>query len=120
MAWRASSVVEQRKKFVQEYESGEWTMAELCRVYEISRESGYKWVKRGRMEGEGGLEDRSRAPARHPNQTASWIEQQLLHLRQRHPTWGARKLRAYLQQKQPKRVWPAASTVGALLKREGL
>jgi transposase InsO family protein len=120
MAWRASSVVEQRKKFVQEYESGEWTMAELCRKYEISRESGYKWVKRSRMEGEGGLEDRSRAPSRHPNQTASSIEQQLLHLRQRHPTWGARKLRAYLQQKQPKRVWPAASTVGALLKREGL
>ena len=120
MAWRASSVVDQRKKFVQEYESGEWTMAELCRVYEISRESGYKWVKRSRMEGEGGLEDRSRAPARHPNQTASSIEQQLLQLRQRHPSWGARKLRAYLQQKQPKRVWPAASTVGALLKREGL
>jgi transposase InsO family protein len=120
MTWKASSVVEQRKKFVQQYESGEWTMAGLCRVYEISRESGYKWLKRSRAEGDVGLEDLSRAPLRHPNQTEPSIEQQLLQLRHRHPTWGARKLRAHLQQKRPKVSWPAASTVGALLKREGL
>src|SRR5271155_3927259 len=119
MAWRASGVLEQRKKFVQEYESGEWTMAELCRIYEISRESGYKWWKRSQEEGDGKLADRSRAPVRHPNQTEPAIEQQLLALRQRHARWGARKLRAHLQQKQPKVAWPAASTVGALLKREG-
>ena len=29
-------------------------------------------------------------------------------------------MRAYLQQKQPRLVLPAASTIGALLKREGL
>ena len=120
MTWKASGVVEQRKKFVQQYESGEWTMAELCRVYEISRESGYKWLKRSRAEGDVGLEDLSRAPLRHPNQTEPSMEQQLLQLRHRHPTWGARKLRAHLQQKRPKVSWPAASTVGALLKREGL
>jgi transposase InsO family protein len=120
MAWRASGVVEQRKKFVQEYESGEWTMAELCRFYEISRQSGYKWLKRSQVEGDAGLEDRSRAPARHPNQTKPSIEQQLLALRQRHATWGARKLLVHLQNKQPRIAWPAASTIGALLKREGL
>jgi transposase InsO family protein len=120
MAWRASGVVEQRKKFVREYESGEWTMAELCRIYEISRESGYKWLRRSQVEGETGLEDRSRAPVRHPNQTKRSTEQQLLALRRRHATWGARKLRAYLQQKQPRLVWPAASTIDALLRREGL
>ena len=113
-------MVEQRKKFVQEYESGEWTMAELCRIYEISRESGYKWLRRSQVEGTAGLADRSRAPARHPNQTKPSIEQQLLALRQRHGTWGARKLRAHLRHKQPKVAWPAASTIGALLKREGL
>ena len=29
-----------------------WTMAELCRVYEISR--GYKWIKRIRAESKHG------------------------------------------------------------------
>jgi transposase len=95
-------------------------MAELCRIYEVSRESGYKWLRRSQVEGEAGLEDRSRAAVRHPNQTKPSTEQQLLALRQRHATWGARKLRAYLQQKQPRLVLPAASTIGALLKREGL
>ncbi len=54
MAWKASKVVDQRRKFVREFESGECTMAELCRTYEISRQSGYKWVKRVRAEGDGG------------------------------------------------------------------
>jgi transposase InsO family protein len=120
MCWRASGVVEQRRKFVQEYESGQWTMAELCRVYEISRESGYKWLKRSRSEGEPGLEDRSRAPRRHPNQTDAEIEQQVLQLRRQHATWGARKLRFTLRSRHPSVTWPAASTMGELLKREGL
>ena len=47
-------MVEQRKRFVQEYESGEWTMSELCRIYEVSRESGYKWLRRSQVEGKRG------------------------------------------------------------------
>jgi transposase InsO family protein len=120
MCWRASGVVDQRRKFVREYESDEWTMAELCRVYEISRESGYKWLKRSRSEGEQGLQDRSRAAGRHPNQTAAEIEQQVLQLRRQHATWGARKLLFVLRGRHPSLTWPAASTMGEILKREGL
>jgi len=120
MAWKASNVVDQRRKFVREYESGEWTMSELCRIYEISRQSGYKWVERVGAEGEQGLRDRSRAPGSHPNQTSTDIEQQLLDLRHRHKSWGPRKLLHSLREKQPGKAWPAASTIGALLKREGL
>ena len=120
MAWRASGVVDQRKKFVEQYESDEWSMAELCRIYEISRQSGYKWLKRSGEEGDPGLEDRSRAAHRHPNQTAAKIEQQIVALRQKHPSWGARKLQYVLSTKRPGTDWPVASTIGALLKREGL
>jgi putative transposase len=120
MAWRVSGVVEQRKKFVQEYESQAWTMAELCRIYEISRETGYKWVKRSRAEGDQGLEDRSRAPQRHPNQTTEEVEQRVLRLRQQHPSWGPRKLKRKLAESYPRLAWPAASTMGELLRREGL
>jgi transposase InsO family protein len=95
-------------------------MSELCRFYEISRESGYKWLKRSRSEGEPGLQDRSRAARWHPNQTAVEIEQQVLQLRRQHATWGARKLLFVLQRRRPSVIWPAASTIGELLKREGL
>ncbi len=120
MGWRAREVVDQRRQFIQEYDSGEWTMAELCRFYEISRETGYKWWKRSQTEGDPGLRDRSRAPQRHPNQTSSKIEQKVLQLRREHGTWGARKLLARLRDQQPDVAWPAASTIGELLRREGL
>jgi transposase InsO family protein len=35
-------------------------------------------------------------------------------------TWGPRKLQRVLEKNEPGRVWPATSTIGALLKREGL
>src|SRR5450759_4936463 len=69
MPWKVSGVVEQRQRFLREYEAGEWTMTELCRAYGISRPTGYELWHRYGNEGAAGLEERSRAPARHPNQT---------------------------------------------------
>lgn len=112
--------MEQRKQFLREYESKEWTMAALCRAHGISRQTGYEVVRRYQKEGEAGLEERSRAPHQHPNQVAEEIEEQLLELRRAHMRWGPRKLRHYLAERQPQQKWPAASTIGALLEREGL
>ena len=120
MPWKESSILDQRKELVEEYESGLVTMAELCRIYEISRETGYKWVKRYQEQSWKGLEDLSRAPQRHPNQTTPELEERILDLRREHPRWGARKLQAYLEQKYSRIKWPAASTMGDLLQREGL
>jgi hypothetical protein len=41
MPWKVSGVVERWRQFAREYETGEWTMTELCRAYEISRPTGY-------------------------------------------------------------------------------
>ena len=113
-------MVEERARFVLEYESGEFNLAELCRQYGIARKTGYKWLERFAEHKLEGLQDLSRAPLRHPNQTPRGIEEQVLELRRAHMRWGPRKLRRYLQQRRPARVWPAASTMGELLKREGL
>lgn len=56
MPWKVSGVVEQRQRFLREYETGEWTMTELCRAYEISRPTGYALWHRYGNEGEAGLE----------------------------------------------------------------
>jgi len=120
MPWKESSVVAQRTEFVEEYEGGLVTMAELCRIYEISRATGYKWVQRYQEQGSEGLEDLSRAAQHHPNQTAPELEERIVDLRREHPRWGARKLQAYLCQKYRRVEWPAASTIGDLLQREGL
>lgn len=62
----------------------------------------------------------NRRPQRCPGQTARALEQVILELRQAHMRWGPRKLKRLLERDQPGRKWPAASTIGALLKREGL
>lgn len=32
MPWKVSGVMERRQQFIREYESGEWTMTDLCRT----------------------------------------------------------------------------------------
>jgi transposase InsO family protein len=112
--------MEEKLRFVFEYEQGHRSMTELCQRYEIARETGYVWIRRYRERGLDGLVEQSRAAWRHGNQTAAEIEQKVLELRQAHMRWGPRKLKRILERDEPGRVWPAASTIGTLLKREGL
>jgi transposase InsO family protein len=120
MPWKTSSVVDERARFVLECERNEQTMTALCEIYEISRETGYFWLRRYQQRGVEGLRDLSRAPAQHPNQTPEKILEAVLELRRQHMTWGPRKLKRVLEQRRPSIAWPAASTIGALLWREGL
>ena len=112
--------MEEKLRFVFAYERDEQTMTELCQSFGIARETGYVWLRRYRQAGVTGLAERNRAAERHPNQTPSEIEQQVLELRQAHMRWGPRKLKRVLERDEPGRQWPAASTIGELLKREGL
>jgi putative transposase len=112
--------MEEKVRFVFEYEQDEHTMTELCRSYGIARETGYVWLRRYREHGLEGLVELKRAAQRHGNQTPPEREQAVVELRQAHMGWGPRKLKRVLERDQPGRSWPAASTIGELLKREGL
>ncbi len=112
--------MDEKLRFIFEYDRGERSMTELCQQYEIARETGYVWLRRYRQAGVAGLVERSRAARRHANQTPEEIEQTVLELRQAHMRWGPRKLKRILERDEPGRSWPAPSTIGALLQREGL
>lgn len=121
MGWKVNlTVSQQRREFITEYQRGEESLTALCRHYQICRATGYKWITRFEQEGPAGLEDRSRAPLHHPQAMADEIRKAILALKAQHPFWGAAKLLGRLEQHQPERRWPAPSTVGALLQREGL
>jgi transposase InsO family protein len=107
-------------RFIVDWQDGELSMAVLCRKYGISRRVGYKWRSRYEQEGLDGLKDRSRAPQRHPNEVAAEIEAAIVAARARHPTWGPKKLLAWLECKQACRRWPARSTIAEILDRHGL
>ena len=120
MPWTVSGVVEKRKDFLAEFVSGDWTMSELCRMHGVSRPTGYAVLRRYAASGEQGLAERSHAPQRHPNQTPDEIEQLVLSLRRAHPLWGPRPLKKILEDRNPQLAIPAASTIGAIVEREGL
>lgn len=120
MPWKESNVLDQRVQLISEYLKGEVPLAGLCRVFGISRKTGYKFIGRYREEGAEGLEDRSRAPHRQCNALSEGVREVILEVRKAHPTWGPRKLLAWLRRERPRIAWPVASTIGALLSREGL
>ena len=120
MPWKEIGIVEKRTQFVEQWLAQEWTMTELCARHGVSRQTGYNTLARYQQMGWAGLEEQSHAPRRHPNQTAVELERRIVKLRREHMRWGPRKLKVVLEHREPQRNWPAASTVGELLRREGL
>jgi transposase InsO family protein len=112
--------MEERAKFVLEALEGWTSMSELCSQYGISRRIGYKWLKRYQAGGLSALADRRRARETQGLATPPDIVNRILALRRKHPSWGPRKLRERLCILQPGVPWPAPSTIGAILRREGL
>jgi putative transposase len=112
--------MDQRVAFIAEWLRDEWTMTELAERYQISRKTAYKWADRYAADPAAGLGDRSRAPKAHGRALAEPIRDAILALREAHPHWGPKKLRAILKARQPQDAWPAASTMGDLLRRAGV
>jgi len=112
--------MDQRIGFIVACREGEESVAALCRHFGISRKTGHKWWARYRAEGACGLEDRPRAPHSNPRALADDVVAALLAVRQRHPSWGSRKVKAWLEDRAPERSWPAASTIGLVFDRAGL
>lgn len=120
MPWSQTSPMDQKTQFIADYLRDSLSFSELCDLYGISRKTGYKWVNRYLTDGPSGLEDRSRRPCSSPRQTPDHIVSTLIEARQRHPSWGARKILIFVQRKHPRWSLPHPSTVCDIFKRHGL
>lgn len=119
MPWRTPDLVAIREEFVEQAMSGRHPVAALCNAYGISEKTGHKWLNRFKEEGRPGLSDRSRAPRESPQKISLEVRREILALRAKHPTWGPKKLCVVLRRRVPEIHWPAASSIGELLRREG-
>jgi hypothetical protein len=72
----------------------------------------YKWVGRFRESGRPALNDHPKRWHSHPHKTAPDVAEFVVGTRKRHPTWGPRKLRAWILGRGY--ACPSASTVVAL------
>jgi len=113
-------VVDERLQFIEECKSQEWSMAEVCRRFEISRKTGYKWLGRYESGGIDALKDGSHAPHHNPRQVLEKVEDAIVEARGKHPHWGPVKLRSWLDRTAPDTQWPAPSTIGEIVQRHGL
>lgn len=113
MTWKAVSVMEQRQELVRLAMMEGANRRELFRRFEVSAETGYKWL--GRALTGGDFADRSRRPLSNPLRCCEAMEQAVLGVRDQHPAWGARKI-ANVLERQGLQV-PATSTVHAILVR---
>ena len=120
MPWSTpSSLMTQRLEFIRAVVSRRLTMRAACQRFGVSEKTGYKWLTRFLEGGPEALADRSHAPGVAAHRVAPTLRALICQLRDAHPTWGARKLRAALATKYPAVPWPAPSTITALLHRAG-
>jgi transposase InsO family protein len=120
MPWKASSVMEERLRFVARLLDGE-AMTDVCREFGVSRKTGYKIFDRYREHGLEALSDRSRRPVRYANQLPEQIESLIVRLKTEKPHWGARKIRELLVRRLDGDIRvPAKSTIHTVLDRHGL
>lgn len=118
MPWREETPMSSRRKFVVAFGLSGESVSALCREFGISRKTGYKWLRRYEEYGESGLAEESRRPHGSPGRTAPDVEERVLEVREQHPAWGGRKIRAVLVRSGFESV-PAPSTITDILRRHG-
>jgi putative transposase len=111
LPWKERKALDEKHSFIEEWKRQEEGLAELCRRYEISRQTGYKWLERYQQEGKAGLVERSRAPVHHPQAMPPKVRDELMELRSRHPVGGHGSCAPTCSARHPKScgLRPAAS-----------
>lgn len=117
MPWLETNVANQRIQFVMAMQQTGAKLARVCRVFHISRTTGYKWLARDAdAHSVAALADRSRRPHGSPRRTATATTKRVIALREEYG-WGGEKLRVLLAAEG---IAIAARTVDRIIEREGL
>ncbi len=117
MPWLETNVHEQRIRFVTAARQPGANVRALCRTFQISPPTAYKWLRRydarGAVEG---LVDQSRRPHHSPQQTATLVEEAVVRLRQAYG-WAGAKLQPLLAAQGH---LLSAATIDRIIRRRGL
>ena len=118
MPWQDHSVVGERLRLIAVLLRGQKSLSYWCRVFGVSRKTAYKWKRRFLEDGRRAMENRSRRPRRMPRRLAgTWLRRiRLVH--QKHPSWGAKKVEAWMEQQGWKP--PCWRTIARWMKRMGM
>ena len=120
MPWKVTTTMEQKLEFISAWRTGEHTITELCKSFEISRTTAYRLIDRFEKFGLEGLIQRKKTPQSHPNKTSDEVVKNLLNWKEKKPRWGAKKIRELLFKSHQEKEVPSVVTVHNILKKNGL
>lgn len=121
MPWKELKPMDLKVMFVAEYLTGKHSLSQLCRDYEISRKTGYKWVERYKAEGPSGLDERSRRRHQQTYVVPLAVKQAIIELRSIGETIpGPKKIQSDLIKRFPGQDPPSKTTIYNILKAADL
>lgn len=120
MTWKETTRMEQKIEFITEWRSGNYTIAELCRQFQISRTTAYKYINRFEKEGIEGLKERSRSPLNNPHKIPQEIQTSIISYRKKYSRWGAQKIWKLLHNDFQEQQVPSISSINRILKKHNL
>lgn len=118
MPWMERTVMTERQRFCQLALADRVNFSALCRLFGISRKTGYKWKTRYLADLTQPLSNRSRKPKHSPYTTLADIQELILEVRDEHPNWGGVKIKAFLEE-LGYTAMPCSKTINRILKRCG-
>ena len=119
MPWKETDAMSEKREFIKAVMKKEETFKDICRKYGISEKTGYKWWNRFQEMGIAGLSEETRAPKRSPNMLDSDTTAELLGIRFKHPTWGAKKLQVLYERNHRGEEIPSISSITRILGKAG-
>ena len=120
MPWIEVKPMDAKILFISDWIRGQYNISELCRRHRISRKTGYKWINRYQEMGVDGLQDQSRRPAHSPEQVSYTTRKEIIAIRKKHKTWGARKIGQVMRKAHGDWDIPSHTTINKVLKQKGL
>jgi putative transposase len=121
LPWKVTDTVQERERLMKAWVSGRFTVTELAAAFGVSRKTAYKVHKRFLQGGLEALNDRPPVAHHHPRAVPAEVVAAVVRAKQARPLWGPLKLLPGPD--EPADIvarWPAPSTRGAILAREGL
>jgi transposase-like protein len=104
-----------RYKAINLYSSGDYSLEQICEIFEINRSTFYRWRKKYKQNRVQSLEDRSRRPQRVRIKVVRnhSVEQQVCQIRRKYPYFGKEKIKRILERDGHINI--SVSSVGRIL-----
>lgn len=120
MPWKELKVIDERQQFINDFNNESYNFSELCRRFNISRKTGYKWLARFKSQGPDGLFDLKREPHHQPRLISQDVVDLFISVKSEHSTWGPKKILAFIKRNHELEKYPCKTSVENILKRNGL